>query len=394
MRTREPIWSPPFAALSAITLCFFLSGSMLIPILPRHLTLRGAHPYQVGIVIGALSLSAVGLRPFIGREMDRRGRRLFLVGGLAFSALACAGYTVVPGIWTVVPVRLIHGVAIACFYPAASTLTADLTPPSRRAEAISYFSLFLFAGLAMGPALGEHFALKGTNHAFIVAAVLALIGLVLSPTLREPPRDPNPPVPGPLLNRAAFFPALVVGLAAISFAGTDTFVPLYVRQPGGPGSSRLFYTTMAVTIMVMRLFTGRAADRFGRAAVIVPGTVLCGVALSTIAISPRQPVLLTGAVVMGMGWGLLFPGVFAVLMDRVSPAQRGAATGTFTAAFDLSFGLGQVLLGGILQTSNFHATFAAAGLGGFASMAVFLSLRKRSDAVYPALAPKENYLPT
>ena len=57
-------------------------------------------------------------------------------------------------LFAILAVRLLHGLAISSFYPSATTLTADISPDSRRAEALSYFSMFLYAGFAVGPGFG------------------------------------------------------------------------------------------------------------------------------------------------------------------------------------------------------------------------------------------------
>ena len=56
---------------------------------------------------------------------------------------------------TVVLLRLLLGVAEAAFFVASLAALADLAPPSRMSEAVSYNSLGLYLGLAFGPPLGE-----------------------------------------------------------------------------------------------------------------------------------------------------------------------------------------------------------------------------------------------
>ena len=51
--------------------------------------------------------------------------------------------------------RLVLGVAEAAFFVASFAALADLAPPDRIGEALSYNSLGLYLGLALGPPLGE-----------------------------------------------------------------------------------------------------------------------------------------------------------------------------------------------------------------------------------------------
>jgi MFS family permease len=390
MATDQKILTPTFGLLSAATFFFFLSQSALFPVLPLHLHFLGAGPSAVGLVVGIMLGPAVILRPLVGRHIDRRGRRTFLITGFVVSAVACAGYAAFTNIAVIFAFRLLHGVAMASFYPSASTMTGDIAPVGRRAEALSYFSMFLFAGIALGPALGETlYRSRGAAAAFGAAAALAVAGLILAVQLREsaPQRDPVGPKP-PLLHRAALFPAAVLGLVAMASGGLHAFIPLYVVAEGanGAGDSRWFFGVYAVTIMVLRIFVGRVADRYGRGVVVVPGTLLCGAASFLVAASASQAALIGAALLFGLGWGAMFPGLFALIMDRVEARERGSAMGTFTAAFDVAFGGGQILLGVILEAFGFTTIFVLGGVSAISSAAVFLALRSRSDARFPATA--------
>jgi MFS family permease len=378
------ILTPTFATLSATTLCFFLSLGIVLPILPKYLVELGAKPFEIGIVVGALSPTAIILRPVIGRETDRRTRRMFISLGLGLSALACFAYPFATGLVALLAVRLLHGAAIASLHPGAATLIADITPAARRAEAFSYFSMFLHAGSAIGPAMGE-FLLRsgGFSTAFFTASALAAVGLGLSRWLREPSRQ-TPLSKAPLLHRAAAFPALILGLAATTWAAVSAFAPLYIAREGR--NSGFFFLAVSATILVLRPFAGRAADRYGRATVITPAAFTIAVAMFTIASGASLPTLLAGAVLFGVGWGALFPALFAMTLDRVKASERGSATGTFTAAFDLSFGAGAALLGGVLQLGSFTAVFLVAGLGALAAGMIFYTRRPASDALFPPLA--------
>lgn len=380
---RQRVFTPTFALLAGAALCFFLGFGILIPVLPQYLTSLDARPVEVGIALGAVSATAIVARPLVGREVDRQGRKLFVLLGLGLSSLACLVYPLASLLWVVVAVRLIHGIALASFYPGASTFTADIAPPGRRAETLSLFSMSLHGGSAAGPTLGEYLVAHwGFSVAFQAAAVLGGIGFLLALKLREPARQAWPHSRMRLLNRAVAFPSAVLGLAALSWAAL-AFVPLYLA--GGRGRSGFFYLVMSITIVVLRPFVGKAADRFSRSAVIIPGILFSATSMATIALGTSVVTLVAGAVLFGLGWGALFPGLFTLAIDRVPEWERGSATGTFTAAFDLSFGVGQALLGLILDLAGFRMLFSVAAAGTTIALVAYLTLRRRSEARFPAL---------
>ncbi len=52
----------------------------------------------MGVAIGSFAVTALLLRPYAGREADRRGRRALLVGGALLSGLAIAAHAIAPNL--------------------------------------------------------------------------------------------------------------------------------------------------------------------------------------------------------------------------------------------------------------------------------------------------------
>ena len=85
---------------------------------------------------------------------DRRGRRPLLIGGGALFSLVLLGHLLAADLPALIVLRLLLGVAEAVYFVAAFAALADLAPPGRTGEALSYNSLALYLGL-VGPLLGE-----------------------------------------------------------------------------------------------------------------------------------------------------------------------------------------------------------------------------------------------
>lgn len=63
------------------------------------------------------------------------------------------------------------------------------------------------------------------------------------------------------------------------------------------------------------------------------------------------------AVLLGTGWALLYPSLMAYAVDKAGSAQ-GPAMGTFTALSDLGGGLGPMIMGLILEWTNYSVMFS------------------------------------
>jgi predicted MFS family arabinose efflux permease len=73
-------------------------------------------------------------------------------------------------------------------------------------------------------------------------------------------------------------------------------------------------------------------------------------------------------------------------MNRVRTGERGSATGSFTAAFDLAFAGGQILLGVVLEATSFGTVFIIGGISAFLGGVFYILGKARSDQKFPELS--------
>lgn len=177
-----------------------------------------------------------------------------------------------------------------------------------------------------------------------------------------------------MFERSALLPSAVMGVLTVSYSAIVSFLPLYAKVNGveNPG---FFFTVYALALVTSRTFTGRLSDRYGRAAVILPGIGLIAVALM---LAAPLAVNVVGVGVIGALFGLGFATVqsslMAMIADRAAPGHRGAAMGTYMTALDLGIGAGAMLCGLLSDSLGFAPMFAISGASALAAMAVFVVL--------------------
>jgi MFS family permease len=176
-----------FVLLCVAALVEFLGVGMVIPVLPRFVVDDLSHStFDVGLAVGIFAVGALACRPKAGQWGDERGRRPLITAGMALTAVATAGVGLLPTFWVLLALRIVTGTGQALFFIGAATTAADLAPEERRGEALSLFSLPVYLGLGVGPAIGELILhAHGAAPAFIVAGALAGAGLLLVPFLAD-----------------------------------------------------------------------------------------------------------------------------------------------------------------------------------------------------------------
>jgi MFS family permease len=145
-----------FAGVFAATFSCMLAVGTVLPVLPRyvHGPLDGGN-VAVGVVIGAYAVTGLLLRPVAGRIADRRGRRPALLGGALIVAASGFLYLLPLGVVGLIVARLALGAGEGTVFTAGSAWIVDLAPPQRRGRVIGLYGLAVWAGLSLGPLIGE-----------------------------------------------------------------------------------------------------------------------------------------------------------------------------------------------------------------------------------------------
>jgi MFS family permease len=364
---QERLLTPRFLLVTCSGLAYFLSLGMLLPVLPLYVQNRlGGDNAEVGIAVGAFAVGAVLLRPSVGRLGDRFGRRVLMLGGAITVAVSIACYLVATSLLPLLVARVFTGFGEAAFFVGAGTMITDLAPADRRGEAISYWSVAVYGGLSFGPALGE-LVLNGRSYSrvWIVAAVFACIAAVLAVGTKESAQFLHQDAPqSPLLHRAALAPGTVLFLGLIGLAGYTAFVPLYVRHIG-LHSSKLVFLVYGCLILVVRIVGARLPDRLGPVRAGTGALGFGGTGLLIVSLWPHVAGLYVGTAVFAVGMSLLYPALLTLALQGVDDRERASVVGTFSTFFDLSQGLGALILGGVAQAGGYGATFAAGAIAAY-----------------------------
>jgi MFS family permease len=376
-----------FAGVFAVTFCGLVAVGAVLPVLPRyvHGPLEAGN-VAVGVVIGSYAVTGLLLRPFAGRLADHRGRKPTVLLGSILVALGGFMYLLPFGVAGLVAARLVLGAGEGTVFTASSAWVVDLAPPGRRGRVIGLYGLSVWAGLSIGPLIGE-VVLHASDYTavWLFAGGAPLLGALIATRLPDPfHATPHPEEgPHPLIEREAVRPGIALALASLGYATIAAFVVLHL-DARGIGHGATVFGAFATMVVLTRLVGGDLPDRVGPARVATVAAVVEAIGLTTIAFAQSLPAALAGALAMGAAFSLLYPSLSLIVVGRVSDTRRGAALGTFTAFFDAGIGLGAPLAGAAAALSSYEGAFlmaATIALFSAATIAVVIAPRSR-----PALA--------
>ena len=329
-----------FALIFLSALASELTNSLLVHF-PGFLLDLGADEVRIGTIVGASGLASIAVRPWIGRVMDRKSRRLMIRIGTAIVALATLSYAFIDQIGpAVVGARLLQGLGQAMSMTAFWTYIADRTPVQFRTQGIALFGISGLAPIGIAPALGDRILTTewGYRGIFLAAAAFSVIAFVLSMFLERSGVNTGATTTGfrELLGRPNLRPIWFVTLVlSLGFTAAFVFVKTYVTT-AGLGTIGPFFATYALVAVTWRLTLAWVPDRVGPMKCSGPG--LTAYALGVGLVGPRhcQLGLIVGGAFTGLGHGISFPVVVTLATSRAAPGERGTTTAIFTALFDLA----------------------------------------------------------
>ena len=378
--TSTSLFSPAFIVLLLSEFAYFTAAGMVIPLAPLFAArVLGADEVGVGIAVGALALTALFLRPFAGRSSDRRGRRPLLVGGALLYAAATVAHAAAPDLTVMIGLRLVLGVAEAFFFVAGFAALADLAPPGRSGEALSFNSLSLYLGIALGPIIGQGLlGLGGFTLAWLGAAGLALLAAILAtrlPETREAATPDDAPVV-PLIHRAAIGPGLGLLSGIAAMAGFFAFVALHAEAIGVVDWS-LVLLEFGLIVVATRLFFAKLPDRVAPYRLGSAALALTAAGIAVVAFVPTSVGLFIGSGILAVGAAFMTPAFFSAVLARAAPHERGAAMGTMSVSIDLAFGAGPMIFGLVAAAGGIPAAFlAGAALAMVGAVGAVVALRR------------------
>lgn len=347
-----------------------LSFGATLPVLPRYISDElGGSDAMVGLVVGSYALSAIALRPLVGRLGDTRGRRVLIVGGALVTAVGMVAHVPADSIPLLIGARLVIGAGQGAIFVGSGTLINDIAPAERRGEAASFFSIAIYLGLGLGPFLGETMLSRGSFDLVWVVVTIGMllagaIGLFVPRGLPDRTEDLThvPPVRtgiSKLLHPDGVGPGVIIFLGVIGFTGFNTFVPLYGEELGMSDVAGVFLLYSGV-VLVVRLLGRKLPDAYGP--IVIGSVALVATAAGLIGVASWQaPIgLYLFTVLLAIGSSLLYPALMVAAVNAAHERERSAVVATFTLFFEFASVAGGAVLGIVASQSSYAGAFVAA----------------------------------
>lgn len=373
---KDRLVTPSYCLLLAANFLLYFAFYLILPILPFYLTeVFNTGNAAVGIILSCYTVASLLIRPFSGYLLDSLARKpLYLFSYLIFIAIF-GGYVLAGTLALFIMLRVAHGFAFGMVTVAGNTLVIDVSPSSRRGEAVGYYGLMNNMAMSFGPMIGLF--MHGSfsfETIFTCALISGTIGFVAACLVKAPGKPAVKSSEPISLDRFVLLKGIPAGsallLLSVPYGITTTYVAVYATEIGIQLSSGLFFTCMAVGMAVSRLFSGRQVDKGRITQVILLGIYLvCGSYfvlsgsryLMEMQAQVAEGIFFLVALMLGIGFGTMFPAFNTLFVNLAPNSQRGTATSTYLTSWDVGIGIGLVAGGYIAQYLSFDMAFFFGG---------------------------------
>ncbi|MDR0989507.1 MAG: MFS transporter [Prevotellaceae bacterium] len=370
---KERLFTPGYILILAANFLLYYGFWLMMPVLPFYLTDRFyANHALVGMVLSCYTLAALCIRPFSGYLLDTFARKpLYLLAFFVFTALF-AGYIAAGTLALFILLRVAQGVSFGMVTVAGNTVVIDIMPSSRRGEGLGYYGLANNIGLALGPMSGLFLHDAGMGYTFIFGCSLfsCLVGGGCASLVKVPRKITARPCEPISLDRFFLVKGIPAGLSllllSIPYGMTTNYVAVYAKQIGITAGTGFFFTFMAVGMAISRIFSGRMVDKGKITEVISAGLYLIVISFFLLAscaqligwsLTGCTVVFFAVALLLGIGFGILFPAYNTLFVNLAPNSKRGTATSTYLTSWDVGIGIGLLLGGYIAEVSTFDKAY-------------------------------------
>ncbi|MEA2451787.1 MAG: hypothetical protein QOG04_497 [Actinomycetota bacterium] len=387
-----PLRRPEFRNLLAISIAVALGFGMVVPVLPLYAKSFGVGVALIGLiplVFGAtrFSFGLVG-----GLVVDMFGARACTITGLLIVSASSYAMGLAQNFTQLVLARGFGGAGSALFIAGLMNHIIKIIEPAAMGRATGAFRSSFLVGIGLGPLFGgviaDHY---GLTAPFIIYATgllgaAAIAWIVMSGATRDVEAERKSlggslRAAAPLMRDRRYVLALLatfVGWWTIS-GPAQTVGPLFADDVLGFSKQKIGFaiTMLSVGEILVLLVAGKAADRYGRRAVLIPSLVVT--AAATAALGQVEPAPWTYFLVMvAIGGGIAAGSAAAggLLADAIPHGGSGAAVGVNQMAGDLGYLISPVAVGGLAQGTSFSFAYLLAAIPAAAVLVASFTLPK------------------
>jgi MFS family permease len=305
--------------------------------------------FDIGIIGMANYVPYMFAPAFVGLLLDRVNKGLILSFGIAIGMISVFLLAFTNNVFDAMLVRALTGIAHAFLWPSAESIVATATPPEKRIQSISKFTMAWVAGYMAGPLIGAVlFEAVGFRVLFQYSSAMIVVALIAALMLIRY-RDV---IPHEKYSIADVFTiikinpkiSLLVLYYSAAFGIVLTIFPAYLKDNA---INEFFIGVLFFVFGVSRLLTLPFTHKFGlheRSSIFVATQAIAFAMLIAYLFTTLSSFSLS-LILFGFAFSLYFPITLSLITKQVSGKMIGISVGAYETIFGIGWAVGPTVSG-------------------------------------------------
>lgn len=356
----QTLWSRDFILL--FMLAMFANSYIAVFYSFEHwLATLGVSPHWRGGLLSAMFIMVMLGRPLASVWVIRHNALPIMGAAIIVNSLSMFSYAHLDSPYAILLLRMTQGLALAAFSSSVVSVLVRCIPKGQSARGFALFSLTMLLPYSIIPLLSEEILplVGGESHLYTWAGFMGLPALCMLWPLARTVASRDEAAQHATPSLAALGHTLChsglgwIFLACTFFGSMVILVICFVKglaQADGVNPS-LFFTAYSSMVILTRLFSGNHLDTLPRMPVIHSCALCLALALVGLALGPNW-LFLPLAGLYGLGLGLLYPLLAAIIYDGSTPETRSINSNMMMLTFDFSASIGP-LMGGLVISAGY-----------------------------------------
>ena len=377
--TKNRRWN--IALYAAVSLLFWTGLYLYVPTLPTYVRAKTDTLAQVGLVLSMYGLWQGIIRLPLGIAADWLGwRKPFILLGLAMVGLGAWLLSTSETVTALIVGRAITGLGAGTWVLIIVSF-GSLFPPGEVVRATAMVTLFGALGRAFVTATtGWLNELGGYSLPFLLAvgsAALAFLVILPAGEKRRPRRQPSLGGVAHLISRRdILLPALLNAVLQYgSYTATMSFLPVLAKELGATDVALglLLSLNMGVTSLGNLTVTA-IVKRVGARRLVYLAFLALLLGLGGASLAPTLPWVFVAQCFIGLAFGIGYPTLMGLSIQRVEGKERSTALGLHQAVYSVGMFAGPWLSGMLADALGLRPMFAITALA-CSSIGIYITNR-------------------
>ncbi|MCX9082551.1 MAG: MFS transporter [Candidatus Methanoperedens sp.] len=357
--------------LGILTFILMFSVTLIYPAMEKFVMER----FMIESVAKTSLFVSVNLAAYVifsliwGSISDKIGKRkVFIVLGFLGNAILMFGLTLAPTMDILLLMRFIEGSFTIMAFSLLMTSVLDIVKHTHYGRSMGILGAGMALGNALGAPVGGKIGALDSVYPLYFGTFMLLVGAVIaSITLKEQRLESKPAsLKDALLllkeEKRIFIPYAFSFVERFTVGFFVSVFPLMLamKYNMGPAQIGMYMAAFLIPFAFLQYPLGAISDKIGRTKPLIIGSILYGIAVSSVGYVEPQ-MLAFVMVIGGIVGALMYSPSAALAGDFAHPSRRGTAMGGFNMFGSLGFAIGPFIGGLIADKYGFHVSFAGAG---------------------------------